>query len=102
MGTPGLITGTLAYMAPEQTGRMNRSIDSRSDLYSYGVVLYEMVTGSLPFVASDALEWIHCHVARQPVPPDERMKGIPQPRLSHRHASAGQDRRGALSDCGER
>ena len=79
MGTPGLITGTLAYMAPEQTGRMNRSIDSRSDLYSYGVVLYEMVTGSLPFVASDALEWIHCHVARQPVPPDERKKGIPQP-----------------------
>ena len=64
-------------MSPEQTGRMNRSIDSRSDLYSYGVVLYEIVTGSLPFVASDALEWVHCHVARQPVPPDERIKGIP-------------------------
>ena len=78
MGAPALIAGTLPYMAPEQTGRMNRSIDSRSDLYSYGVVLYQMVTGSLPFVASDALEWVHCHVARQPVPPDERTKGIPR------------------------
>jgi PAS domain S-box-containing protein len=77
MGTSELITGTLAYMAPEQTGRMNRSIDSRSDLYSFGVVLYEMLTGSLPFVASDALEWVHCHVARQPVPPNERTEGIP-------------------------
>jgi len=78
MSAPELMAGTLAYMAPEQTGRMNRSIDSRSDLCSSGVVLYEMVTGSLPFVASDALEWVHCHVARQPVPPDERAKGIPR------------------------
>ncbi|MGA8655535.1 MAG: AAA family ATPase [Chthoniobacterales bacterium] len=77
--TPELIAGTFAYMAPEQTGRMNRSIDSRADLYSYGVILYEMVTGLLPFCASDALEWIHCHVARQPVPPDERIEGIPEP-----------------------
>jgi predicted ATPase len=77
MGTSELITGTLAYMAPEQTGRMNRSIDSRSDLYSFGVVLYEMLTGSLPFIASDALEWVHCHVARQPVPPNERNQVIP-------------------------
>ena len=72
---PEFIAGTLAYMAPEQTGRMNRSIDSRSDLYSYGVTLYEMLTGLLPFTASDAMEWVHCHVARQPVPPDERTKG---------------------------
>jgi PAS domain S-box-containing protein len=74
---PEVIAGTLAYMAPEQTGRMNRSIDSRSDLYSLGVTLYEMLTGSLPFVASDPMEWVHCHIARQPVPPDEQRKGIP-------------------------
>ena len=62
---PEFIGGTLAYMAPEQTGRMNRSIDSRSDLYSLGVTLYEMLTGSLPFAASDPMEWVHCHIARQ-------------------------------------
>jgi len=69
---PELVAGTLAYMAPEQTGRMNRSIDSRSDLYSLGVTLYEMLTGALPFMASDPMEWVHCHIARQPVPPVER------------------------------
>ena len=68
---PEFIAGTLAYMAPEQTGRMNRSIDSRSDLYALGVTLYEMLTGSLPFTASDPLEWVHCHIARHPVPPHE-------------------------------
>jgi PAS domain S-box-containing protein len=68
---------TLAYLAPEQTGRMNRSIDSRSDLYSLGVTLYEMVTGSLPFMASDPMEWVHCHIARQPVPAAQRSKGLP-------------------------
>ena len=72
-----VFAGTLAYMAPEQTGRMNRSIDSRSDLYSFGVSLYEMLTGQLPFTASDAMEWVHCHVAREPIPPDERIKSIP-------------------------
>src|SRR6267154_5782940 len=60
------IAGTLPYMAPEQTGRMNRSIDSRSDLYALGVTLYEMLTGALPFTASDPMEWVHCHVAKQP------------------------------------
>src|SRR6266850_976509 len=74
---PEVIAGTLAYMAPEQTGRMNRSIDSRSDLYALGVTLYELLTGSLPFSASDPMEWIHCHIARRPVPPAERLKEIP-------------------------
>ena len=74
---PEFVAGTLAYMAPEQTGRMNRSIDSRSDLYSLGVTLYEMLTGSLPFTASDPMEWVHCHIARQPVPPNERLKNVP-------------------------
>ena len=76
---PEVIAGTLAYMAPEQTGRMNRSIDSRSDLYSLGVTFYEMLTGTLPFTASDPMEWVHCHIARQPTPPDERVDGIPGP-----------------------
>src|SRR5712691_10443777 len=76
---PEVIAGTLAYMAPEQTGRMNRSVDSRSDLYSLGVTLYEMLTGALPFATSDPMEWVHCHIARQPVPLDERVAGIPRP-----------------------
>ena len=72
------IVGTLAYMAPEQTGRMNRSIDSRSDLYSLGVTLYEMLTGVLPFTASDPNELVHCHIARQPRTPAERRKEVPE------------------------
>jgi PAS domain S-box-containing protein len=76
---PEVIAGTLAYMAPEQTGRMNRSVDSRSDLYALGVTFYEMLTGTLPFAATDPMEWVHCHVARQPVPPDERVGGVPAP-----------------------
>src|SRR5499426_4024805 len=74
---PEFIAGTLAYMAPEQTGRMNRSIDSRTDLYALGVTLYEMLTGKLPFTASDPMEWVHCHIARKPVPPGERLKNVP-------------------------
>ena len=76
---PEVIAGTLAYMAPEQTGRMNRSVDSRSDLYALGVTFYEMLTGTLPFTAVNPMEWVHCHIARQPVPPDERVAGIPAP-----------------------
>ena len=75
--SPELLSGTLAYMAPEQTGRMNRSIDSRSDLYSLGVTLYQMLTGSLPFTASDPMEWVHCHIARKPLPPEERSTRVP-------------------------
>ncbi|PPK46458.1 PAS domain S-box-containing protein [Trinickia symbiotica] len=74
---PGTIAGTLAYMAPEQTGRMNRSIDARSDLYALGVTLYLMLTGSLPFAATDPMEWVHCHIARKPVPPSERLENLP-------------------------
>ena len=74
---PEFVAGTLAYMAPEQTGRVNRSIDSRSDLYSLGVTFYEMLTGSLPFSAADPMEWVHCHIARQPATPTERQASVP-------------------------
>ena len=66
-------------MAPEQTGRVNRSIDSRSDLYALGITFYQMLTGCLPFAASDALEWLHCHIARQPGTPSERLHKLPTP-----------------------
>jgi PAS domain S-box-containing protein len=74
---PETIAGTLAYMAPEQTGRMNRSIDSRSDLYALGITFYQMLTGALPYTAADPMEWVHCHLARKPVPPAERVRSIP-------------------------
>jgi predicted ATPase/two-component sensor histidine kinase len=77
---PEVIAGTLAYMSPEQTGRMNRSIDSRSDLYALGVTLYELFTGGvLPFAAADAIGWIHCHVARAPTPLHVRAPAVPAP-----------------------
>jgi predicted ATPase/signal transduction histidine kinase/ActR/RegA family two-component response regulator len=75
--TIGLV-GTLAYMAPEQTGRMNRPVDYRADLYSLGVTLYELCTGRLPFDTGDALELVHCHLARHPVPVHELEPGIPE------------------------
>ncbi|MBV8473982.1 MAG: serine/threonine protein kinase, partial [Hyphomicrobiales bacterium] len=76
---PEVIAGTLAYMAPEQTGRMNRSTDSRSDLYSLGVTFYRMLTGSLPFSAADPMEWVHCHIARKPTPPAQAQPTVPTP-----------------------
>lgn len=76
---PETIAGTLAYMAPEQTGRMNRSVDSRSDLYAFGITLHEMLTGSLPFAAADPMERVHCHIARTPPAPCDRLPTIPEP-----------------------
>jgi PAS domain S-box-containing protein len=76
---PEIIAGTLAYMAPEQTGRMNRSIDSRSDLYALGVSFYELLTGRLPFITADPIELIHCHIAREPAPPHEVARALPGP-----------------------
>src|SRR4030042_6222651 len=66
---PNEFEGTLSYISPEQTGRMNRMIDYRTDMYSLGVTLYEIMTGQLPFPAGDALELVHCHLAKAPVPP---------------------------------
>lgn len=75
-----VLAGTLAYMAPEQTGRMSQAVDTRADLYALGATLYEMLTGVLPFDISDALELIHAHIARMPEPPHERApeRGIPE------------------------
>jgi len=74
---PETIAGTLAYMAPEQTGRMNRSIDSRSDLYALGTTYYQMLTAVLPFTAEEPMEWVHYHLARRPATPTERLNQIP-------------------------
>ncbi|WP_437902277.1 AAA family ATPase [Sorangium sp. So ce327] len=77
-----LIEGTLAYMAPEQTGRMNRWVDERTDLYSLGVSFYEMLTGTLPFrAASDPVEWVYCHIAQTPLAPHTLVPSVP-PALS--------------------
>lgn len=75
---PNLLEGTLAYLSPEQTGRMNRSIDYRSDFYSLGVTFYKLLTGQLPFPMSDALEVVHCHIAKQPISPHSVKPDIPQ------------------------
>jgi len=76
--SPDRIEGTLAYMSPEQTGRMNRAIDYRTDFYSLGVTLYQALTGVLPFEAHDPMEWVHCHIARTPEPPHARNAAVPE------------------------
>ncbi|MDB9515986.1 AAA family ATPase [Roseofilum reptotaenium CS-1145] len=69
-----VLEGTLAYISPEQTGRMNRGIDYRSDFYSLGATLYQLLTGVLPFLSDDPMELVHCHISQQPVPPAELTK----------------------------
>ncbi|WP_437614646.1 AAA family ATPase [Sorangium sp. So ce834] len=76
--SPDAAEGTLAYMSPEQTGWMNRSLDCRTDLYSLGVTLYEMLTGAPPFTAPSAMELVHCHLARTPTPPHAASAEIPR------------------------
>jgi diguanylate cyclase (GGDEF)-like protein/PAS domain S-box-containing protein len=76
--SPDKIVGTPAYMAPEQTGRMEGDIDIRSDLYSLGVTFYEMLTGQLPFTAYDPMEWMSLHIALPAKPPREHRKRIPE------------------------
>ncbi|MEH2320033.1 AAA family ATPase [Nostoc sp.] len=76
---PHVLEGTLPYLSPEQTGRMNRLLDYRTDFYSLGVTFYELLTGHLPFPTTDILELVHCHIAKHPVLPDEINTTIPKP-----------------------
>ncbi|OJH39093.1 trifunctional serine/threonine-protein kinase/ATP-binding protein/sensor histidine kinase [Cystobacter ferrugineus] len=80
-GPATLVEGTPAYMSPEQTGRMNRALDYRTDLYSLGITFYQLLTGRLPFAGSDLLEWFHAHLAQAPLPPHQVVRGLP-PALS--------------------
>ena len=77
-GLPRELQGTLAYMAPEQTGRMNRVVDHRADLYALGATFYEMLTGEPPFATRDPLELVHAHVARRPESPSAVRSAVPQ------------------------
>ncbi|HAX86884.1 MAG TPA: hypothetical protein DCY91_11645 [Cyanobacteria bacterium UBA11370] len=75
---PNILEGTLAYMSPEQTGRMNRTIDYRTDFYSLGITFYQLLCDRLPFEATDAMELVHCHIAKYPTSPHELSLQIPQ------------------------
>jgi predicted ATPase/signal transduction histidine kinase len=77
--SPNGLEGTLPYLSPEQTGRMNRGIDYRSDFYSLGVTFYQLLTKQLPFISHDPLELVHCHLAKQPVSPAQLNSAIPVP-----------------------
>jgi predicted ATPase/tRNA A-37 threonylcarbamoyl transferase component Bud32 len=74
----GVLEGTLSYISPEQTGRMNRSLDYRTDFYSFGITLYELFTGRLPFLTDNPPELVHCHIAREPVAPHALNPEIPK------------------------
>ncbi len=76
LGNPARLEGTLAYISPEQTGRMNRVVDYRTDFYSLGVTFYEMLTETLPFPSSDPMELVHSHIARTPEPPHRVRPGV--------------------------
>ncbi|MCP4133718.1 MAG: AAA family ATPase [bacterium] len=76
---PNVLEGTLNYISPEQTGRMNRAMDYRTDMYSLGVLLYELFTGELPFQTGDAMEMVHSHIARTPEPPNSLNPEVPAP-----------------------
>jgi PAS domain S-box-containing protein len=76
--SPHVLEGTLAYISPEQTGRMNRWLDYRTDFYSLGVTFYQLLTGQLPFPTTDILELVHCHIAKPPIPPHELNSTIPK------------------------
>jgi len=76
---PNVLEGTLAYISPEQTGRMNRALDYRTDFYSLGASFYELLTGQLPFQIDDAMELVHSHIAKHPTPPHQHNADIPQP-----------------------
>jgi histidine kinase len=75
---PSILEGNLAYMSPEQTGRVNRYIDHRTDLYSLGITLYELFTSQLPFHSDDPMELVHLHIAKKPVPPHILNPKLPQ------------------------
>ncbi|MDY6804701.1 MAG: AAA family ATPase [Cyanobacteriota bacterium] len=75
---PNAIEGSLAYISPEQSGRMNRGIDYRSDFYSLGVTFYQLLTGQLPFKSQDPMELLHCHIAKRPTPPHALKAEIPE------------------------
>jgi PAS domain S-box-containing protein len=77
--SPHVLEGTLAYLSPEQTGRMNRMLDYRTDFYSLGVTFYELLTGQLPFPTQDILELVHCHIAKPPIPVHKLNATIPKP-----------------------
>jgi predicted ATPase/class 3 adenylate cyclase len=77
IANPDLVKGTLAYVSPEQTGRMNRLVDYRTDLYSMGATFFELLTGTLPFAEKDALEMVHAHIAKVPKPANEINQQIP-------------------------
>ena len=93
---PQSLEGTLPYCSPEQTGRMNRVLDSRSDLYSLGVLFYELCTGTLPFEHPDPLELVHCHIAQPPPTPEA--PGLPPPCGPDYSQTPGQKCRRSLSN----